>query len=1025
MARQAGTVVENNFIKGLVTETTALAFPENSCTEALNVDFDLTGRITKRRGLDLETSFKNITTVTAGTDAFSEYVWRSVGGDGNRTFFVQQKGRYIYFYDVSDSSDISGSKLSTVLDLDTYKPSSTDQVPSIYPCGYTAGNGDLIIVNQAIDPVYVTYTASTGAIAATEIEIQVRDFRGLNDGLAIDGRPTATVATLISGNPAHYYNLANQGWLTGDALTQWDTALTTMPSNSDYIGLFRSSATDAFDAAIVTSKTGYNTPAPKGHYVLNAWQPDRTLGGTLTFSGTVSFPSLINDSGLSRIGSNQSSLLYDGVTSTSVGGSHSSIASNTQWMGNNLGSAKKISKVVVYGTNNGGFSRGCSTGKISICGQGNGSFSHSMYLYGKTSAPASATDGTLLGQVHFSDQSDQTGGKEISSTDTTNTYQYVWVYHVWNNYATFNDSCCTRTLFCSELDTYEYVVTSAASSDDIVTFKRPTTTEFYQGRVFYSGVVEQNLGSNIYFSQIAEKRDQYGYCYQKNDPTSEDVPDLLADDGGLIKIPDAGNILRLFEFQGALLVLATNGVWIVQGSAGGPFLATDYEVKKISASGTNSPLSIASFRGVPVWWGREGIMTVQFDPNYSSFAVQNLTNTTIQNLVDDIPNVNKKFVKGTCDPVDRIIYWLYNDSANLETADNYKYNMMMCLNMQTGAFFPYDLTGMDVRGIQWIPDNAVNANPAKLKFVVSEEVAGTADSSSYELVTFADLNEDEWTDWATYAEGHEAAVSWGALTTFEDATSNEAAAYDGTVSTAAAAATTKTSATSIYYGFTFAADAAITRAHVWGTSDAGYVTGANPTITMRLYGKTGTAPANGTDGTVLAEITFTDTANESATRRDLISNNNVDLFDHCWVYISQGGAAASMYIAQIEFFTRTADAADELEYEAYFTTGYRLDGETQRYFQTNYVMVFLESQTDASLFGQGVFDFTNTANSGRWSTLQQLYNPNQDDTQQDVVYRRLKCRGKGRAVQLRFEGDPGAPFTVIGWNIWATSNASV
>jgi hypothetical protein len=87
--------------------------------------------------------------------------------------------------------------------------------------------------------------------------------------------------------------------------------------------------------------------------------------------------------------------------------------------------------------------------------------------------------------------------------------------------------------------------------------------------------------------------------------------------------------------------------------------------------------------------------------------------------------------------------------------------------------------------------------------------------------------------------------------------------------------------------------------------------------------------------------------------------------------------------------------------------------------------VFLESQTDASVFGQGVFDFTNTANSGRWSTLQQLYNLNQDDTEQDVVYRRLKCRGKGRAIQLRFEGDPGAPFTVIGWNIWATSNASV
>jgi hypothetical protein len=1020
MPRQAGTVIENNFIKGLVTETTALAFPENSCTDALNVDFDLTGRITKRRGIDLETNFKYVTTDMPGTDAITEYVWKAVAGDGDRSFFVLQKGRYIYFYDVSNSADISPNKLVTTLDLNTYKPSSTDQVPSINPCGYTSGNGDLIIVNQAIDPIYVVYAPATGAITATEIAIQVRDFRGLNDGLAIDGRPTATVATLISGNPAHYYNLANQGWLTGDALSQWDTALTTMPSNADYIGLFRSSATDSFDAAIVTSKTGYNTPAPKGHYVLDAFQPDRTLGGTLTFSGTVAFPSLINDSSLSRIGSNTSSFIYDGLSAVGVS-SCSQVASNTSWFGNNLGSAKKISKAILYGSNSQGFAQGSTSGFFNICHAFAGQFT--AYLYGKTSAPASATDGTLLGSTSFTTVADESGGREIQSSDTTNTYQYVWVYLVWNNYSSYNDSSCTRTMFIGEMDTYEYVTTTTASSDDIVTYKRPTTTEFYQGRVFYSGVVEQNLGSNIYFSQIAEKREQYGLCYQKNDPTSEDVPDLLADDGGLIKIPDAGNIVRLFEFQGALLVLATNGVWIIQGSAGGPFLSTDYEIKKISSSGTSSSLSIASFRGVPVWWGREGIMTVQFDPNYSSFAVQNLTNTTIQNMVDDIPNVNKKYVKGTCDPVDRIIYWVYNDEPQLQTADNYKYNMIMCLNMQTGAFFPYEIEGLlDVRGITWIPDNAVNANPARLKFTVSQQV--TSPVASYDLMSFADLNEDEWTDWATVAAGVDTAFAYSGLTKLEDATSNEANGYDATIVQAAANCVTKTSATSIYYGFTYATAANVTRAHVYGSSDQGYVNGANPTITMRLYGKTGSAPANGTDGTILSEITFTDATGDS-TRRELVSSDYTSTWDHVWVYVSQSGGAASMYIAEVEFFNRIANAALELEYDAYFTTGYRLDGQTQRYFQHNYVMVFLESQTDASVFGQGVFDFTNTANSGRWSTLQQLYNLNQDDTEQDVVYRRLKCRGKGRAIQLRFEGDPGAPFTVIGWNIWATSNASV
>jgi hypothetical protein len=1020
MPRQSGSSVENNFIKGLITESTPLSFPENSCTDALNVDFDLTGRITKRRGFDYEESFKMVTTNNPGTDAVTEYVWRSVGGDGNRSFMVQQKGRYVYFYDVSNNSDVSPNKLTTVLDLDTYKPASTDQVPSINPCGYTAGNGDLVIVNQAIDPIYVTYSSSTGVIAATEIEILVRDFRGLNDGLAVTDRPTATVATLISGNPAHYYNLANQGWLAGDSLTQWDTALTTMPSNSDYISLFRSSATDGFDAAIVTSKTGYNTPAPKGHYVLNAWQPDRTIGGTLTFGGTVSFPSLLNDSALARIGSVTSSFLYDGLSSVTTG-SCAQITGGSGWFGNNLGSAKKISKAIIYGSSDSGYNQGANG---AFCAKTTGTYT--AYLYGKTSAPASATDGTLLGQINFTGGTlNESGGREITSSDTTNTYQYVWVYFVWTNYGVYTDSPCVRTIFVGELDTYEYVTTTVASSDDIVTYKRPTTCEFYQGRVFYSGVNELNLGSNVYFSQIVEKRDQYGLCYQKNDPTSEDLPDLLADDGGFIKIPDAGTIVRLFEFQGSLLVLATNGVWIIQGSGGSPFLATDYEVRKISSSGTNSPLSVASFRGVPVWWGREGIHTVNYDANYGSFTVDNISNTTIQTLVDSIPNINKRFVKGTCDPVDRIVYWLYNDSATLPTTDNYKYTDVLCLNMQTTAFFPYSISdGPDVRGIVWVPDNAVNANPSKVKFAVTEDVTSQS-SAAHAMLTYADLNDDEWTDWETYATvGIETPVNYSALTKLEDATSNEAAAYDGTTTQAAASAVTKTSATSIYYGFTNSTAANVTRAIVWGSSDQGYVNGANPAITMRLYGKTGSAPANGTDGTVLGEITFTD-ATGSTTYREVVSNDNTSTWDHVWVYTSQGGAAASMYLAEVQFFKKVPNSALEIEYDAYFITGYRLDGQSQRDFQTNYVMVFLEAEDDASLFGQAIFGFTNTANSGRWSTLQQLYNSHQDDTQQDVIYKRIKARGQGKACQLRFEGEGGKPFTVIGWNIWVTANAAV
>ena len=229
MTRRQGIVIQNKFTQGLITEFTALNFPENAATEAWNVVFDYTGRITRRRGLDLEQDYTLQSITSSDTAAFTEFIWDSAGGNGDVRFLVQQYGDTIFFYDTSTDVNVSASKKSFSVDLSSYVPTDSTRDPGNFPCQYTNSNGDLVIANPVTNPVYVSYAINTDAIGVNEITLQVRDFEGVTDGLADATRPTSTVADIKTNNPKHYYNLLNQGWHVGNGLSEWDTARTDLP----------------------------------------------------------------------------------------------------------------------------------------------------------------------------------------------------------------------------------------------------------------------------------------------------------------------------------------------------------------------------------------------------------------------------------------------------------------------------------------------------------------------------------------------------------------------------------------------------------------------------------------------------------------------------------------------------------------------------------------------------------------------------------------------------------------------------
>lgn len=847
MPRQQSAKAQNKFIRGLVTESTALSFPEDACTETFNCVFDETGRVTRRLGFDLETDWTLGSSLSAEAGAvFTEFVWKSVANEGDISFLVQQHGSKLRFYDISNDTVVGANVLSDTINLDTHVATDSPRDPALFPCFYAAGLGYLIVVNQACEPIFLTYSVDAGTITATEILLQHRDTVGVDDGLGLTERVTSTEANLKTNNPEHYYNLLNQGWSLTDALSQWDSARTDMPSNADYVALFRSSATDAFDNTRVAAQDSGNRPAVKGHFILTAWDPDRTAamvaggftGATLS-SGSVQIDRLYGtqiDNFTVR-----DNHIFDG-NNTEAAATAANSGTTSGYAGKSFPVPKRAHSAIVHGTTDVGFS-------------GTGTPSVTITLWAKNgAAPTSGTDGTSLGTVNFTDQANESAGRTVTSSDTATFWDHIWI----------NITGTTGDTRLAEVRLF----TVSEDVDQVYTIERPTAVEFFAGRAFYAGLATTSRGSNIYFSQIVEKADQFGKAYQKNDPASENFTDLLPDDGGIIRIPEIATVTRLFAYQNSLLVFATNGVWQISGSSGAAFLATDYVVKRLSDISCNSPHAFVAVRGIPVWWAEDGIFTVKFDANYGSFEVTSLTDSTIKSFILDIPSVNRQFVKGCYDVDADVVYWLYNSDMELDAADHYVYNAVLCMNSLSGAMYPWTISEGDVvvRGHAYIADPTGSDNH-RTKFTATIDAGG-----GNEYLVWVEPRSTTYKDWGDYS------TSYG--------------------------------------------------------SDA-----------------------------------------------------------------------------------------DHIDYDSYFITGYMIDGAPIKFFQSMYAFVYFEQEEDSSCYVQGLWDFTNSGDSGKWSTSQQAYN--QFLEHRVANHRRLKIRGKGKALQLKFSSESGKPFTIIGWILRNNSNADV
>lgn len=212
-----------------------------------------------------------------------------------------------------------------------------------------------------------------------------------------------------------------------------------------------------------------------------------------------------------------------------------------------------------------------------------------------------------------------------------------------------------------------------------VTYGGATCIADFAGRIFYSGFFgglaagdarSPNLANYVFFSQTITNRQSFPKCYQAGDPTSRDTADLVDTDGGFVRVSGAESILALVNIQTALIVIATNGIWSIQGGdVDSGFSATNYKVSKISTFGAISLTSVVAAGANCFYWAVDGIYSVGKN-QYGDLEVKSITTETIQTFYKNIPSLSKKNAFGAFDTVSKTLRWIYKDGTDYSSTSS-------------------------------------------------------------------------------------------------------------------------------------------------------------------------------------------------------------------------------------------------------------------------------------------------------------------------------------------------------------------
>jgi hypothetical protein len=644
----------------------------------------------RRYGFNIEKDGKWIDAGETIT-AHSLYHWNNVYENVN--YVVVQINDKLYIY--PDDKPHSQQNYLAVIDLSQYAT-----LTLVEPVSMTSVSSSLFVVGRWITPIVIETVPDTTTFTVSVNNPKFRDFNGVEDGYAVDYLPTSTEGL----TSRHRYNLINQGWEKEIYDPDSRTTKTLLPDGLGYNGLFFEEYAAKYGSGrypannmqwflgkqnsgkynttdLLNTYFG-NTPAPKGHFIIDYLHRDRSLVSGINIDDTPAQTG-INYDAVIPVNNSEGWAMLDLFLLRG----NETISEGTITIPQNY----KIKYSLPINTT--GTLTSFSWGFKDNCKDVGGESDSDRYIRLNVE-DMNRTDSRIVNHYILSQPCTmsligvtgtgtevvvastiiQPTGKMFSArgwdftVQNPSSYTRYEIHLSWPNldrsHKWLVPDTIVETLVINEInydqeteESYEGLPSSDLLRGAI------TDIESFGGRLFYL------CGNTVLFSQtLSTNNKNFDKCYQDADPTSEEVSDVVATDGGMIQLLSLGRGKALKSFYRGVIVFGDEEVTGVLSNYINLFSANDYDVVKITNAGLTSKYSVVETDSNVFYWSNHGIYMIGIDEN-NNISSTCISFNTIQNWYLSLSQFARDNCVGYYDYANNRIYWFYPTTNNADKLD--------------------------------------------------------------------------------------------------------------------------------------------------------------------------------------------------------------------------------------------------------------------------------------------------------------------------------------------------------------------